>query len=103
MKNRKPGSSSDNAGLDAKRPKKEGKLRVPFSVGTLRSVADKSAWRNQVQMFSLKSNRQQSQITTKTSESQDHIVEEGKTQVLNSRYNVEVRGDSITNREPHIC
>lgn len=40
---------------DVKSPKKTGKSNLPFSIGTIGSIADKSAWKNQKQMFSVKS------------------------------------------------
>jgi len=46
-------SSGSDEGI--KNLKKTSKSNLPFSIGTFGSVADKSAWKNQKQMFSAKS------------------------------------------------
>ncbi|KAK5657391.1 hypothetical protein OQA88_2961 [Cercophora sp. LCS_1] len=102
LKKRSPGNSSDNSGPGTKQPRRTAKSNLPFSIGTFGSVADKSTWKNQVQMFSLKSDREQSQIRTMASESQDHIVEQGKlNEVMTSRsYSVEILGGKEAAPEP---
>ena len=57
------------------RPKKTGASNLPFSLGTIGSIADRSAWRPHIQMFTLRSDcGHETQMGSQLSESQSRIV-----------------------------
>ena len=93
------GSPAGSGGAGTKRGKKSGPSHLPFSLNTIGSIADKSAWKNQVQMFSLKSkndDQEQSQIAKQSSESQDHIVSpDAKSQPIMVRTSVSIEKHDI--------